>query len=207
MDHLRAYQPWEPFDVVTISGSGEPTLAANLGEVITALRDQTQHPVVVLSNGTLLQDEEVRQELVLADQVAVKLDGITSAQVERVNRPLENFDLEQILRGLDLFRQEYAGHLGLQTMILTLWSDAEKSAYIEMLKRVQPDEVQLNIPSRPRVLSRQIWARGNQPPLGTQTHGLRKLNCVNQDVLTNFADRIQSATGIHVRCAPSGQES
>ncbi|NJK64185.1 MAG: hypothetical protein HC921_17185 [Synechococcaceae cyanobacterium SM2_3_1] len=175
--------------------------------MITALRDQTQHPVVVLSNGTLLPDEKVRQELVLADQVAVKLDGITSAQVERVNRPLEAFNLEEILLGLYLFRQEYAQHLALQTMILTPWSEQEEAAYIQLLLRLQPDEVQLNIPSRPRVLSRQLWARGNQPPLGRQTHGLRKLNCVNQEVLTDFADRIRSATGIHVRCAPRGQET
>ncbi len=207
MAYLRSYQPWDPFDVVTISGSGEPTLAQNLGEVIRALRAQTHHPVVVLSNGTLLRDQGVRLELALADQVAVKLDGITPAQVARVNRPLEDFNLEEILLGLELFRQEYAGHLALQTMILSPWLEQEESAYIQLLQRVQPNEVQLNIPSRPRVLSRQIWARGNHPPLGTQTHGLRKLNCVHQGVLTDFADRIRSATGIHVRCAPLGPES
>jgi len=41
-------------DVVTISGSGEPTLALNLGNIAIAVKNLIAKPLIVLTNGTLL---------------------------------------------------------------------------------------------------------------------------------------------------------
>ncbi|HMS11341.1 MAG TPA: radical SAM protein, partial [Pyrinomonadaceae bacterium] len=51
---------WRSADVITFSGSGEPTLAANLGEIITAIRELTGEPIAILTNSTLLGDANVR---------------------------------------------------------------------------------------------------------------------------------------------------
>ena len=49
-------------DVISLSGSGEPTLALNLGEIVSAIKAATGKPVVVLTNASLLGDPGVRQE-------------------------------------------------------------------------------------------------------------------------------------------------
>ncbi len=52
-----------PPDYVTISGSGEPTLHAGLGKIIAGIKRSTGVPVAVLTNGSLLGDEPVRDAL------------------------------------------------------------------------------------------------------------------------------------------------
>ena len=74
---------WRQADIITFSGNGEPTLATNLGEVIGELKARSGKPTLVLTNGTLLDSEEVRQELALSDQVFLKLDAAS----EPVSRP------------------------------------------------------------------------------------------------------------------------
>ncbi len=54
---------WKNADVITLSGSGEPTLAENMGEVIDGIRRITSKPIVVLTNSSLLNSQEVRSEI------------------------------------------------------------------------------------------------------------------------------------------------
>lgn len=58
---------WQEADIVTFSGSGEPTLAANLGEVLRASKALTDKPMIVLMNSTLLNNPTVRNDLAAAD--------------------------------------------------------------------------------------------------------------------------------------------
>ena len=87
-------------DVITISGSGEPTLALNLGKIIVAIKEITDKSVIVLTNGTLLSNPEVRQALSFADKVAVKLDAVSEDMLRRVDRALDGIDLKNILHPL-----------------------------------------------------------------------------------------------------------
>ena len=59
----------DKFDIVTVVGEGEPTLAANLAELVVALKALTDKPVAVITNGALLSDPQVREELCHADMV------------------------------------------------------------------------------------------------------------------------------------------
>jgi wyosine [tRNA(Phe)-imidazoG37] synthetase (radical SAM superfamily) len=116
----------------------------------------------------LLHDSTVHSALKLADTVAAKLDAISSNQLQQINRPVATINLPGILEGIEQFRQEYQGHLAIQTVVLYPWTPGMVKDYIQILQRLKPDEVQLNIPSRPRVLVRQLEARGNdtvQSPL------------------------------------------
>jgi wyosine [tRNA(Phe)-imidazoG37] synthetase (radical SAM superfamily) len=198
---LRTVPPQAAFDVVTISGSGEPTLALNLADILSCIKEQTLQPVAVLTNGTLLDDPKVRADLGRANSVAVKLDAVSPEQLRRVNRPVAGVDLATILSGLALFRLEYQGNLAIQTMVLSPWSPEVEAEYIRWLRCLTPDEVQLNTPSRPRPLTRTLSARGNQE-LQLQPQELQHLKCVDRDLLRQFADRICTATSIPVRCAP-----
>ena len=73
---------WQTGDVITFSGSGEPTLAANLGKVIQQVKAFTGKPILVLTNSTLLDDPAVRGDLGAADKVFCKLDAATEATLQ-----------------------------------------------------------------------------------------------------------------------------
>lgn len=154
---------WTDVDVVTLSGSGEPTLALNLGEVIQMVQEITSLPVIVLTNGTLLGDRAVQQALLRADKVAIKLDAVSSEYWRALNRPVSGLSLEAVLAGLVAFRQRYPGHLAIQTMVMEPWSKSEERRYVALLEAIQPDEVQLNTPLRSRPITHEIEARGNTP--------------------------------------------
>ncbi|MBE9181465.1 radical SAM protein [Oculatella sp. LEGE 06141] len=194
--NLQPFAPWD-VDVITVSGSGEPTLALNLGTILTMLKTVANKPIGVLTNGSLLTDATVRSELAIADQVAVKVDAVVDNQFRRLNRSLTNCNLTQFWSGLQQFRQCYQGKLAIQTMMLSPWSDRDQAIYIALMYALQPDEIQLNTPTRPKPLNHQLEARGNHHP-SALPYLARCLKPVSVDVLKTFADRIQATTSIPV---------
>lgn len=196
---LAAFQPWD-VDVITLSGSGEPTLALNLGEILTLTKSLTGKPVGVLTNGTLLDRADVREELAISDQIAVKLDAVTEDGLRRVNRPVAGINLTTQWQGLKTLRQNYSGQLALQTMLLAPWSEVAQQEYIAQIKDLAPDEIQLNTPTRPRPLTHQLDARGNHSA-SDRPYAIRQLKPVSGHTLKALGDRIQRETGIAVRVA------
>ncbi|MBD2568227.1 radical SAM protein [Anabaena lutea] len=193
-----------PIDVVTISGSGEPTLALNLGEILAATKKIIKQPKVVLTNSTLLGDQSVRDALALADIVAVKLDAVSSNQLRQINQPLDTIDLPDILKGIEQFRQEYQGCMAIQTMILSSWTAEIQAHYIHLIKRLQPDEIQLNIPSRSRILVDQLESRDDEI-VESRSYSCQNLKCISAEELSALAQKIYNVTKIPVRYAPMSE--
>ena len=135
-------------DYVTFSGTAEPTLAANLGEAILAVKDRLSPPVAVLTNSSLMSDPEVRRALGHADQVVAKLDAPTEELLRRVNRPVSGITLEKILAALHSFRREYKGHLALQIMFYQANRD-QAEALAALARELDPYEIEVNTPLRP----------------------------------------------------------
>ncbi|NJR71492.1 MAG: radical SAM protein, partial [Synechococcales cyanobacterium CRU_2_2] len=202
VEALEAADPCHPIDVVTLSGNGEPTLALNLEEILIATKQIWDKPTVVLTNSSLIDDPAVRKGLAVADQIAAKLDAATPKQLQSVNRPSEGIDFSDILRGLKQLRQEYQGYLAIQTMVLSAWSEDIETAYFQYLKDIQPNEVQINIPTRPRIIARRQKFLGTLA-LGLEPTGFRKLRCVDRNTLKTLAAKINAATQIPVHCVPT----
>ena len=138
-------------DYVTMSGSGEPTLHSEIGRVISETKKLTDIPVVVLTNGGLLTDPDVRRALSKADVVAPDLDAGSEAMFSYINRPHPSISLDNVVNGLAKFREEYAGRIWLEVFLLAGINTVE--AEIERIKshieRINPDEVHLNTVARP----------------------------------------------------------
>jgi wyosine [tRNA(Phe)-imidazoG37] synthetase (radical SAM superfamily) len=137
-----------PADYVTFSGTGEPTLASNLGQAIQLAKSVLGLPAAVLTNSSLMARADVRQDLGLADVVVAKLDAPNERLFRRINRPVADCRLEEVFRGISLFRAGYAGRLALQMMFV----EANKGFAAEMAaiaRQLSPDEVQINTPLRP----------------------------------------------------------
>jgi wyosine [tRNA(Phe)-imidazoG37] synthetase (radical SAM superfamily) len=134
-------------DYITLSGRGEPTLALNLGEIIQALKSVRKERIAVLTNASLLDRKDVREDLRLADLVAVKLDASRREVFEIVNRPMKEITLRRTLEGIKEFRSEYRGRLALQMMFVEAnKNDAEDLS--QLAREIEPDEVQINTPLR-----------------------------------------------------------
>ena len=134
-------------DYATFSGVGEPTLASNLGAAIETARRILRLPVAVLTNSSLMPEEAVRSELALADFVVVKLDAPDEGMFRRVNRPTGPYSLDEILKGIRLFRGRHRGKMALQMMFIE-----ENRGCAALMARLagelSPDEVQINTPLR-----------------------------------------------------------
>jgi len=135
-------------DYVTFSGTGEPTLAANLGEAIRLAQRALDLPTAVLTNSSLVTDEGVRRDLFYADVVVAKLDAPGEELFRRINRPLAGFSFGEIIEGLRVFRESYGGRLALQMMFVEANRGAAQPL-AAIAARVGADEVQINTPLRP----------------------------------------------------------
>jgi wyosine [tRNA(Phe)-imidazoG37] synthetase (radical SAM superfamily) len=137
-----------PIDYVTFSGVAEPTLAANLGELVAVVREQFVQPVAILTNSSLMKQGDVRGDLALFDVVVAKVDAPDELLYQKINRPFLNDTLAEVLWGIRRFREEFQGKLALQMMFVEANRDrAEEMA--EIARDLSPDEVQLNTPLRP----------------------------------------------------------
>ena len=184
--------------MITVSGSGEPTLALNLGEIVAAIKADIGKPVVVLTNASLLGDPGVRREVALADFVAAKVDAAGDGRLRRVDRPVAGIGFAEIRRGLLAFRREYHGPLAVQTMLLGRWPERELADYVAFIDELAPDEIQLCAPTRPRPLVHELGARGGRPG-ETPAYAVRKFKTVDPQVVQDFAARLRRDTRVPVR--------
>jgi wyosine [tRNA(Phe)-imidazoG37] synthetase (radical SAM superfamily) len=100
-------------------------------------------------------------------------------------------------KGINRFREKYRGEIGIQTMILSPWDTLAKVEYIALIKLLMPTEIQLNTPTRPKPLERQLDGRGNHSE--ERDYETRQLKCVSEDILAKFADEIYKNTKVPVR--------
>ena len=139
------YAQYEDADCVAFAGTGEPTLASNLGAAIDLAKSVLGLPVVVCTNSSLLPRDDVRQDLAKADTVVAKLDAPNGDLFRVINGPQPPHCFDEVIDGLRSFRAEYNGDLVLQVTII----DANKRAAAEIAavaRTLSPSKVQLNTP-------------------------------------------------------------
>jgi wyosine [tRNA(Phe)-imidazoG37] synthetase (radical SAM superfamily) len=147
---LAAHQPGE-VDWVTFVGSGEPTLHASIGWLIAQVKSLTDIPVAMITNGSLLYDPQVRHDLAAADAVMPTLDAGTEKLYRHINRPHPEATFHRLVTGLIDFRQIYKGRLWVEVMLVHGLNDTEQALQdiASILRRVEPDEVHISLPTRP----------------------------------------------------------
>jgi wyosine [tRNA(Phe)-imidazoG37] synthetase (radical SAM superfamily) len=137
----------EQTDVITLSGTGEPTLAKNLAEIITSLAELSELPVAVLTNCSLLYREHVRHEIARADIVVGSLDAGNEQTWRKVNRPSAELEFGDLIEGMKKFNQNYSGYFALEVMFTAVNKD-EAEEIARYAAEIKPDEVQINTPRR-----------------------------------------------------------
>jgi wyosine [tRNA(Phe)-imidazoG37] synthetase (radical SAM superfamily) len=138
-------------DYITLSGSGEPTLNIQLGEIITAVKRITDIPVAVITNGTLLHLESVREELLAADLVVPSLDAVSQEVFCKINRPHKSLEVSEMISGLKSFREIFSGKIWLEIMLLKGLNDilGEIEKIKSVISSIECNKIQLNTTVRP----------------------------------------------------------
>jgi wyosine [tRNA(Phe)-imidazoG37] synthetase (radical SAM superfamily) len=145
-------------DVITLAGSGEPTLHSEIDRVIDLIKAITDTKVAVLTNGSLFWKEQVRKKVLGADIIIPTLSTASEETFRIIHRPHGELNLSMIIEGLTSLRQNYPGSLFLEVVLLAGFNDSDQE--IEGLKKVigpiSPDKIQLNTVVRPPADSRAI---------------------------------------------------
>ena len=138
-------------DYLSLTGSGEPTLHSQIRSVIEGIKAITSIPVAVLTNGSLLYEGKVRQDLLRADIVLPSLDAVSPEVFMRINRPRPGLSIEKVIEGLVEFRKVYNGQIWLEILFCKDVNDG-KEELLRMKKaldRMQSDRIHLNTVVRP----------------------------------------------------------
>jgi len=138
-------------DYITFSGSGEPTLNLKIGDMIERIKKITTIPIAVLTNGTLLYSEKLRDELKKADLVIPSLDAADDPTFRQVSRPHPSLSFEMMVSGIVKFSQEFKGKIWLEIMLVKGINDSLKhiQKISKIIKEIRVDKIQLNTPVRP----------------------------------------------------------
>jgi len=136
-------------DVLTFAGNGEPTANPHFPEIIAdtlRLRDQyfPNAKVSVLSNATMILRPAVHEALMRVDNNILKLDTVSLAYINKVDRPTGHYDLDAIIEGLKSFH----GHVIIQTMFMhgdgaDNTSEEYVAPWIEVVKQIAPRQVMI----------------------------------------------------------------
>ena len=156
---LRDCPDYKRIDYITISGSGEPLLNSRIKKIITQIKKITTIPVAIITNSALLSNDKVRRDISDLDLILPSLDAITQDVFEKIDRPNNlSIKIEDIINGLIELRREFKGNIWLEIMLIKGINDDLEyiRKFKEVIQKINPDKVQLNIPSRPAFES---WVR------------------------------------------------
>ena len=140
----------ETIDYLCFVPDGEPTLDLNLGHEIELLRP-LGIDIGVISNASLIWREDVRDDLMGADWVSLKIDAVNEAVWRRIDRPHGKLELASILEGILIFAESFRGRMVTETMLVEGLNDGAQllEDLAHFLMKVQPEIAYLSVPTRP----------------------------------------------------------
>ncbi|MBN2563763.1 MAG: radical SAM protein [Phycisphaerae bacterium] len=140
----------EMIDYLTFVPDGEPTLDLHLKQTIGLLKPLGL-PVAVITNSSLVGRADVREALMEADWVSLKMDAVDEPLWRKVNRPHKSLDLDTLLEGALAFSRAFRGRLATETMLVAGLNDGEPNVrrVADFLGRLHPAAAYLSIPTRP----------------------------------------------------------
>jgi wyosine [tRNA(Phe)-imidazoG37] synthetase (radical SAM superfamily) len=206
-------------DVITLAGSGDPSLYRSLGRLIDGLHELGDIPVVFLTNGALLFKKEVARDALRADILAPSLDAGDQETFQKINRPHRSIGFSEMLRGLQAVCGKHPGKVRLEVMLVGGQNDSDEDIQriAGRLGSIRADSIDINTPVRPGPGGRAVVSekerleaavrafgpaarivadyRGPRAPGGAADAERRILDMLSRRPCT--VEDIQSSLGIH----------
>ncbi len=138
-------------DVVTLAGSGEPTLHTEFGRVLVCAREELHLPSVLLTNGTLLHLEDVCDQASRADIVKVTLSAWDDGSLQTLHHPHLSIRFRDIYEGEKKLRHRMKGQFWVEVFLVGgVNTDPYSLAVLSRLvKELHPDRIHVNTAVRP----------------------------------------------------------
>ena len=138
-------------DYVTFSGSGEPTLSLDLGNISKAIKEDLKFKgkICLVTNSLLLADKQVIKELEYIDLIIPTLNTLKQDIFEKIVRPDYRTSVDEIRKGFsNLNNSNYKGKIWIEIFILENINDSEEN-FIEIAnflnsENIRYDKIQLN---------------------------------------------------------------
>lgn len=138
-------------DVITLCANGEPTIHPKFREIVLMVKKIIgARPLLVLSNGSTICDENVRKALKLCDIVKLSLDSARSESLYKIDRPMQNFDINKIIDCMILFKKEFIGELVIEILLVDKVNDSldEIEPLKNALLKINPDKIHISTIAR-----------------------------------------------------------
>jgi wyosine [tRNA(Phe)-imidazoG37] synthetase (radical SAM superfamily) len=204
--HLNKLDQDHTPEYLTFVANGEPTLDKNLGKEIKLLK-RFGIPIAVITNASLIDKEEVQNDLMEADWVSVKVDAVDERIWNTINRPSTDLDNKKILAGIQRFAAVYKGKLQTETMLLEGYNDSTQilKQNASFIAQLHPAHAYLSIPTRPPAMKSikpvseekitEAWQIYQEAGLNTEL--LTGFEGTNAGTTGNIFEDILNITAVH----------
>jgi len=183
----------EAIDYLTFVPDGEPTLDLNLAAEISAL-SELDIPIAVISNASLIWRDDVRDDLMGADWVSLKVDAVREPTWHQINRPHGELNLHNVLGGISDFARVFEGDLATETMLVKGVNDDEANLHetARFLGEIKPKVAYIAIPTRPPA---EEWVLPAQEEQIHQAYHLFKQQIDQVELLLGYEGNAFASTG------------
>lgn len=147
---LQLKDSHEKVDYLTFVPDGEPTLDINLGKEIDLLK-KLGIKIAVITNSSLLWIEKVRNDLLHADWISVKIDTADEQTWHDIDRPNGKLNFQKITYGIKKFADTYKGELVTETMLVKDINDSASSITqtAKLISQLNIKKSYILVPTRP----------------------------------------------------------
>ena len=138
-------------DYITFSGSGEPTLSLDLGNISKAIKEDLKYKgkICLITNSLLLANQQVIKELEYIDLIVPTLNTLNQDIFEKIVRPDYRTSVDEIRKSfINLNNSNYKGKIWIEIFILENINDSNEN-FIEIAnflnsENIRYDKIQLN---------------------------------------------------------------
>ncbi|KAJ49318.1 radical SAM domain-containing protein, partial [Clostridium tetanomorphum DSM 665] len=121
LERLKNFLNNNSVDMVFINPSGEAILNNKIKEIITYIKEK-KIKVRIITNGYIFNMSEYINIYNYCDEVIAEIAVMENKYFKKLQRPLEEFTLNEYIKNLKIFRQQYKGRFILDIIILKNYS-------------------------------------------------------------------------------------
>ncbi len=189
----KSREKGESIDYLTFVPDGEPTLDINLGKEIKLIKS-LGIKIAIISNSSLIDQKQVRENLKEADLVSLKVDSVEEKIWRKVNHPHRSLSLKSILDGILEFSRIFKGKIITETMLIKNINDDSQNIkkVADFLAELKPSRSYLSLSIRPPADS---WVQSPSEEVVNQSYSLFKEKVDQVECLIGYEGNAFAFTG------------
>ena len=189
----KSREKGESIDYLTFVPDGEPTLDINLGKEIKLIKS-LGIKIAIISNSSLIDQKQVRENLKEADLVSLKVDSVEEKIWRKVNHPHRSLSLKSILDGILEFSRIFKGKIITETMLIKNINDDGQNIkkVADFLAKLKPNQSYLSLPIRPPA---DTWVQSPSEEVVNQSYSLFKEKVDQVECLIGYEGNAFAFTG------------